>query len=103
MVSMMTYLFSARGFGHPVFLKPHFGHPVMKILAKTLGTTAGKCNFKKDKTVHRTKDNSYFPFPPFCLKLSLNGLGNQDLNLCNHSYVQEQKAIQLVVRNKNNR
>ena len=28
--------FSVRGFGHPVFLKPHFGHPVMKILAKTL-------------------------------------------------------------------
>ena len=22
--------FSVRGFGHPVFLKPHFGHPVMK-------------------------------------------------------------------------
>ena len=36
MVSMRTYLFSARGFGHPVSLKPHFGHPVMKILAKTL-------------------------------------------------------------------
>ena len=36
MVSMMTYFFSARGFGHPVFLKPHFGHPVMKILAKSL-------------------------------------------------------------------
>ena len=36
MVSMMTYLCSVRGFGHPVFLKPHFGHPVMKILAKTL-------------------------------------------------------------------
>ena len=36
MVSMMTYYFSTRGFGHPVFMKPHFGHPVMKILAKTL-------------------------------------------------------------------
>ena len=36
MVSMMTYYFSMRGFGHPVFLKPHFGHPVMKILTKTL-------------------------------------------------------------------
>ena len=36
MVSMMTYSFSVRGFGHPVFLKPYFGHPVMKILAKTL-------------------------------------------------------------------
>ena len=35
-VSMITYYFSVRGFGHPVFLKPHFGHPVMKILAKTL-------------------------------------------------------------------
>ena len=33
---MMTYFFSVRVFGHPVFLKPHFGHPVMKILAKTL-------------------------------------------------------------------
>ena len=28
--------FSVRGLGHPVVLKPHFGHPVMKILAKTL-------------------------------------------------------------------
>ena len=36
MVSMMTYFFSVRGFGHPVFVKPHFGHPVMKILAKSL-------------------------------------------------------------------
>ena len=36
MVSMMTNFFSTRGFGHPVFSKPHFGHPVMKILAKTL-------------------------------------------------------------------
>ena len=36
MVNMMTYYFSVRGFGHPVFLKPHFGHPVMKILAKNL-------------------------------------------------------------------
>ena len=40
MVSVMTYIFSARGFGHPVFLKPHFGHPVMKILAKTLREVA---------------------------------------------------------------
>ena len=36
MVSMMTYCFSVRGFGHPVSLKPHYGHPVMEILAKTL-------------------------------------------------------------------
>ena len=36
MVSMITYFLSVRGFGHPVFLKPHFGRPVMKILAKTL-------------------------------------------------------------------
>ena len=35
---MMT-LFSVRVFGHPVFLKPHFGHPVMKNLAKTLPHT----------------------------------------------------------------
>ena len=41
MVSMMTISFSARGFGHPVFLKPHFGHPVMKILAKTLAQGSG--------------------------------------------------------------
>ena len=41
MVSMMSYIFSVRGFGHPVSLKPHFGHPVMKILAKTLPDT--KC------------------------------------------------------------
>ena len=33
---MMTYIFSVRGFGHLVLLKPHFGQPVMKILAKTL-------------------------------------------------------------------
>ena len=33
---MITYFFSVRGFGHPVFLNPHFGHPVMNILAKTL-------------------------------------------------------------------
>ena len=31
------FFFAVKGFGHPVFLKPHFGHPVMKILAKTLG------------------------------------------------------------------
>ena len=31
-----------KGFGHPLFVKPHFGHPVMKILAKTL-----VCIFKK--------------------------------------------------------
>ena len=30
------FFFSGGGFGHPVFSKPHFGHPVMKILAKTL-------------------------------------------------------------------
>ena len=37
MVSMMTNFLSVlKGVGHPVFLKPHFGHPVMKILAKTL-------------------------------------------------------------------
>ena len=30
MVNMMTCVFSMGGFGHPVFLKPHFGHPVMK-------------------------------------------------------------------------
>ena len=39
MVSMITNYFSVRGFGHPVFLKPHFGHPVMKILAKTLSSS----------------------------------------------------------------
>ena len=33
---MMTNFFSVRGFGHPVFMKTYFGHPVIKILAKTL-------------------------------------------------------------------
>ena len=42
MVSMITNFFSVRGFGQGVFLKPHFGHPVMKILAKTLGTSNQK-------------------------------------------------------------
>ena len=41
MVSMMTYFFSVRGFGHPVLLKAHFWHPVMKILAKILGGGGG--------------------------------------------------------------
>ena len=51
---MMTYFFSARGFGHPVFLKPDFGHPVMKILAKTLpvGTVGPRtywCDLDSDR------------------------------------------------------
>ena len=32
----MVFTFSIRDFGHPKFLKSQFGHPVMKILAKSL-------------------------------------------------------------------
>ena len=66
MVSMMTYFFSVRGFGHPAFLKPHFGHPVMKFQTKTL---PGRC-LKHWPSVNQVKtycdtiiyieDNKYF-------------------------------------------
>ena len=36
MISAMIFTFSIRDFGHPKFLKSQFGHPVMKILAKSL-------------------------------------------------------------------
>ena len=29
----MIFTFSIMDFGHPIFLKSHFAHPVMKILA----------------------------------------------------------------------
>ena len=32
----MIFTFSIREFGHPQFFKSQFGHPVMKILAKSL-------------------------------------------------------------------
>ena len=35
-ISVMIFTFSIRDFGHPKFLKSQFGHPVMKILAKSL-------------------------------------------------------------------
>ena len=35
----MIITFSIRDFGHPKFLKSQFGHPVMKILAKSLSPT----------------------------------------------------------------
>ena len=35
-ISVMILTFSIRDFGHPKFLKSQFGHPVMKILAKSL-------------------------------------------------------------------
>ena len=35
-ISVMIFTFSIRDFGHPQFLKSQFGHPVMKILAKSL-------------------------------------------------------------------
>ena len=35
-ITVMIFTFSIRDFGHPKFLKFHFGHPVMKILAKSL-------------------------------------------------------------------
>ena len=34
-ISVMIFNFSIRDFGHPKFLKSQFGHPVMKILAKS--------------------------------------------------------------------
>ena len=34
--TVMIFTFSIRDFGHPKFLKSQFGHPVMKILAKSL-------------------------------------------------------------------
>ena len=35
-ISVMIFTFSIRDFGHPKFLNSHFGHPVMKIMAKSL-------------------------------------------------------------------
>ena len=66
MVSMMTYIFSARGFGHPVFLKPHFGHPVMKILAKTLPEASawrnnGEIGWKCMETKYEKRLPTYLP------------------------------------------
>ena len=38
-ISVMSFTFSIRDFGHPKFLKSQFGHPVVKILAKSLRTS----------------------------------------------------------------
>ena len=38
-ISVMIFTFSLRDFGHPNSLKSQFGHPVMKILAKSLIST----------------------------------------------------------------
>ena len=35
-ISVMIFTFSTRDFGHPKFLKSQFGHPVMKVLAKSM-------------------------------------------------------------------
>ena len=35
-IIVMIFTFSIRDFGHPQFLKSQFGHPVIKILAKSL-------------------------------------------------------------------
>ena len=35
-ISVMIFNFLIRDFGHPKFLNSQFGHPVMKILAKSL-------------------------------------------------------------------
>ena len=35
-ISVKRFTFSIWDFGHPKFLKSQFGHPVMKILAKSL-------------------------------------------------------------------
>ena len=52
-ISVMIFTFSNRDFGHPKFLKSQCGHPVMKILAKSLETGyVGSDNSKhtSDKT-----------------------------------------------------
>ena len=41
-ISVMIFTYSIRDFGHPLFLKSHFGHSVMKISAKSLNYRA--CN-----------------------------------------------------------
>ena len=33
---VMIFTFSIKDFGYPKFLKSHFGHPVMKILDKSV-------------------------------------------------------------------
>ena len=38
-ISVMIFTFSIIDFGHPKFLKFQFGQPVLKILAKSLGST----------------------------------------------------------------
>ena len=38
-VSIIIFTFSIRDFGHPQFLKTQFGHPVIEVLAKTLGSS----------------------------------------------------------------
>ena len=55
----MIFTFSIRDFGHPKFLKSQFGHPVMKILAKSLprgeaigpGAQAGQAYVAQDIAV----------------------------------------------------
>ena len=38
-INVMIFTFSIRDFGHPKFLKSQFGHPVKKILVKSLTLT----------------------------------------------------------------
>ena len=40
-ISIMIFTFSIRDFGHPQFVKYHFGHPVIKIMAKSLRGRGG--------------------------------------------------------------
>ena len=44
-ISVMLFTFSTRDFGHPKFFKSQFGHPVMKIMAKSL--CIGIASYKK--------------------------------------------------------
>ena len=41
-ISVMIFTFLISEFGPPKFLKSQFGHPVMKILAKSLPMSCGK-------------------------------------------------------------
>ena len=46
-ISVMILTFSIRDFGHPEFLKSQFGHPVKKILAKSLPLAHFTCLYQK--------------------------------------------------------
>ena len=52
---VMIFTFSIKDLGYPKFLKSHFGHPVMKILAKSVYVGLTSCNCKN--CLSRIQDN----------------------------------------------